>query len=97
MLEVLQFIFSDAWTFLGTCILLYTLSELSHRTRIFSSKRDVPLTFSGLRRQAIKEIIFKDVVNNNDIESKNELVKKKINIVTDAIETAKNKNINNRL
>lgn len=90
MLEILQFIFSSFWVFIGFCLLLVCLSSiLYHMCKLLLEHR--PFTYAGLKRQVVKEIIFKDIVINDGFENKEDIIKKKINMVNDTIKTAKNK------
>lgn len=90
MLEVLQFILSDFWRFLGAFLLLYTLSEIIHNLCKFAREL-FPFTLEGLRRQSLKSIIYKDIVNNDSFEEedKQELAKKKGIRVNEFIEATK--------
>lgn len=76
MLEILQFIFSSFWVFIGVCILLAFLSSmLCHICKLLLEHG--PLTYAGLKREAIRKIIFKDIVYNDNFEQKNNLIKEK--------------------
>lgn len=90
MLEILQFIFSSFWVFIGVCILLSILCETL--CQICKHAMELgPFTYGGLKREAIRKIIFKDIVYNDKFEPKNNLIKEKICIVNETISIVKNK------